>query len=76
MLDCDDMPIIEEIEDEADELMSQRDYRQSDAGRGVESGFKKADELRHPTRKLTIVDNEVLRPERLLYKMQMPREEF
>ena len=71
-----EMPVIEEEGDEVDELMSQREYRQSCAGAPKDSGFKKADELRHPTRKLTITGNVVVRPERLLYKVEMPRSEF
>ena len=72
------MPTIDEMEDEADELMSQREYRQSQAGdrAAQESGFCVADDLRHPTRRLTINGNKVARPERLLYKVQMPRDEF
>jgi len=69
--------ISEELNDDVDELLSQRDYRLDEQGRGQAlPGALKKDEARHPTRRLTIVGDAVIRPERLLFKIQMPREEF
>ena len=71
------MPIIEEMDDEMDELMSQREQRYSQVEQGRDTdGALRTDELRHPTRRLTIIANEVVRPERLLYRIQMQRDEF
>ena len=77
-LESGDMPEILEIEEEdvshgnnLDELMAERDFRQleqMDRGR-ADTNYKQNDESKHPTRRLTIVNNEVFRPERLLYKV-------
>lgn len=64
------MPIVHEVMDTGenfDELMAEQDYRVNSVVQ--DSGFKQVDELRHPTRRLSIVNGEVERPERLLYKI-------
>ena len=71
------MPPIMEISqelDDVDELLAQRESYQNESLR-TRPEFSQ-DNKKHPTRRLSIVNNEVLHPERLLFKIQMPREEF
>ena len=77
-LEADDMPVIEEEDkDDMDELMSQREIRHSEVSRNVESGnLGSTQEIKHPTRRLTIVGREVRRPVRLLYRREMKKDEF
>lgn len=66
----------EEEEQKIDDLMANLDYRRSEAGQANKtSGYKKSVN-QHPTRRITMIGDQLQDPEQLLFKVQMTREDF